>query len=99
MGRFEVKTDADCVLWLSGELDMAVAAEFAATAASVLDGQRELVLDLTQLDFLDSSGIRAIVDTAMRTDRGVLLRGPKPNVRRAIDITGIVGQRGIVLEP
>jgi anti-anti-sigma factor len=98
MARFGITIDVDCTVRLSGDLDMAAAVDFARIAGSALDGRRELVLDMTRLEFLDSSGIRAIVDLAMRTDRGILLRGPNRTVRRAIDLTGIVGQRGIRLE-
>jgi anti-anti-sigma factor len=95
---FEVRVDRDCVVWLSGELDMATAADFAATAIAALDGQRELVVDMSALRFLDSTGIQAIIATARRTDRGVVLRNPRPNVRRVIDLTGVTAQDGIRVE-
>jgi stage II sporulation protein AA (anti-sigma F factor antagonist) len=95
---FEVHVDRDCVVWLSGELDMATAAEFAMTAMGALDGQRELVVDLSALRFLDSTGIQAIIETARRTDRGVVLRRPRPNVQRVIDLTGVTAQHGIRIE-
>ena len=95
---FEVRVDPDCVVWLSGELDMATAAEFAMTAMGALDGQRELVLDMSALRFLDSTGIQAIVETARRADRGVVLRSPRPNVRRVLELTGIPDKDGIRVE-
>jgi hypothetical protein len=42
--------------------------------------------------------VRTILETARRTDRGVVLRRPRPNVRKVIDITGIVGRYGIRVE-
>src|SRR3954451_1288080 len=98
MDGFEVRVDRDCVVWLSGELDMAAAPEFVATAVGALDGQRELVLDMSALRFLDSTGIRAIVETARRTDRGVVLRSPRRNVLRVIEITGVTAHDGIRVE-
>ena len=99
MGRFEARIDEGCVVWLSGELDLAVAAEFASVATSAMDGQRELVLDLSGLEFLDSAGIRAILETASSTDRGLVLRSPRNNVRKVLGITGIAGRDGIRVEP
>ena len=76
-------------------LDLSAAVEFASTASSVLDGDGELVLDMTDLAFMDSSGVRALLEVAMRTYRGVALRRPQPIVRKVLDITGIVGRYGI----
>jgi stage II sporulation protein AA (anti-sigma F factor antagonist) len=98
MDGFEVRVDRDCVVWLSGELDMAAVGEFTVTAVGALDGQRELVLDMSALRFLDSTGIQAIVETARRTDRGVVLRHPRPNVRRVIDLTDVATHDGIRVE-
>lgn len=96
--RFRVRIDADHVVRLWGELDHAEATALAEVAASSVDTQRELVVDLTDLTFIDSAGIGVIVETARLTDGDVLLRGPRPAVRRVLDVTGIVGTTGIKLE-
>jgi anti-anti-sigma factor len=98
VGAFEARVDADCVVWLSGDLDLAVTARFAVAAAGALEAHRALLIDLSELEFIDSSGVRTILETARRTDRGVVLRRPRPNVRKVIDITGIVGRYGIRVE-
>ena len=95
MNDFDARGDADGVLWISGEIDMAVSNRFEVAAAETLDGQREFVIDLSGASFLDSTGIRAILNTARNTDKGVCLRNPTPNVRKVLDITGIVGRHGI----
>jgi anti-anti-sigma regulatory factor len=59
--QFEVRSDADGVLWLSGELDLAQMDSFIRTATANVDGQREVVLDLSELVFLDQAGIGAIM--------------------------------------
>src|SRR5829696_8690158 len=51
---FETRVDDDHVIWLSGELDVAAVDHFSTTVAAALDGQRELVVDLSALTFLDS---------------------------------------------
>ena len=99
MARFEVRIGGGCVLWLSGDLDLAAAADFVALAASAVDGEQELILDMSRLEFLDSAGLRAILEIAARTDRGVLLRSPRDHVRKLVAITGIDGRRGIRMQP
>jgi anti-anti-sigma factor len=71
---FGTRIDDDGVLWVRGELDLGVVDAFATAAEVALDGQREFVVDLSELAFLDSTGIRAIVQLATRTDRGICLR-------------------------
>jgi anti-anti-sigma factor len=95
---FGTRIDDEGVLWLSGELDLGVVDAFANAAENALDGQREFVIDLRELAFLDSTGIRAIVQLASRTERGVRLRQARPNVRKIIDLTGIAGRHGIRVE-
>ena len=95
MNDFDARADAEGVLWISGEIDMAVSKRFEAAAAETLDGQREFVIDLSRASFLDSTGIRAILHTAQSTDKGVCLRNPAPNVRKVLEVTGIVGRHGI----
>jgi anti-anti-sigma factor len=96
---FEARIDRDGVVWLSGELDLASADRFSEVASTALDGQREFVVDLSGLSFLDSTGIRAMLALAARTDRGVVLRDPPPNVRRILEITAVGGHSGIRIEP
>ena len=95
---FDVRADTEGVLWVSGEIDMSVSERFEAAAAESLDGQREFVIDLSGVSFLDSTGIRAILSTAKRTDKGVCLREPRPSVRKVIELTGIIGRNGIRIE-
>jgi len=53
------------VLAASGELDLAAAALFCARVDEVRDaGHRRLLLDLTQLEFCDSSGLQALIGAA-----------------------------------
>jgi anti-sigma B factor antagonist len=53
------------VLAASGELDLAAAAQFCARIDEVRDaGHPRLLLDLTELEFCDSSGLRALIGAA-----------------------------------
>ena len=98
MGGFEARADSDGVLWLSGELDMATVERFAAAAEQASDGRRRFVVDLSQLTFIDSTGIREVVRVARSTAAGVVLRNPRPFVRRVFDVTGISNHDGIEIE-
>src|SRR6187401_527924 len=95
---FESRIDPDGVVHLSGELDMAVADSFCQGLLSSLDGQRP-VLDLSELTFLDSSGIRAILQIASAKGQGVALRNLPPNIKRVLDVAGIDESMGVTIEP
>jgi anti-anti-sigma factor len=90
MADFQVDPGSDGVLYLSGEFDMAVAEGFAADAVANLDGQRDLVLDVSELAFIDSMGIRALLQLArLAAPKGVVLRRPRANVERVLEIVDI----------
>jgi anti-anti-sigma regulatory factor len=55
MYPLEIRSDHDGVLWLSGEFDLAGMEPFLRTATANVDGGREVILDLSELTFLDSS--------------------------------------------
>jgi anti-anti-sigma factor len=97
--QFEVRSDADGVLWLSGELDLAQMDSFIRTATANVDGQREVVLDLSELVFLDQAGIGAIMRFAdIVCQRGVALRNPRENVRTVLSIAGVARKSGLRIE-
>ena len=56
--------------------------------------RQKIELDLDQLDFLDASGVRLLLDLAQRSRRnGRRLRikpGNSPQVRRVLELTGVV---------
>jgi anti-sigma B factor antagonist len=98
-GPFHLRADEEGVLWLSGELDLSQADTFTASAAALVNGNREVTLDCSELTFLDSSGIRAIFQLASRAESRVIIRNPTENVRKVFAIVGIDGQMGVRVEP
>lgn len=79
------------LLSLSGSLDASVSMQAGEDLRKLLaEGRRRLVLDLQHLDFIDSSGLSALLATlrAARREGGnlVLLRLPEV-VRPAIELT------------
>jgi anti-anti-sigma factor len=87
----EVRDREAQIIMLSGELDLATASELAlaigvaeATSATVI------VLDLRELEFIDSSGIHAVVDARRRVgERLILVRGTGC-VQRVFELCGLV---------
>jgi anti-anti-sigma factor len=51
----------------------------------------DVVLDLRSLSFMDSSGVKVIIEAAQRLGprRSIVLRHPAGEVRRLIDVTGL----------
>ena len=78
------------VVALRGELDFDEAPTFARVLESLrADGEREVVVDLSDLTFIDSSGISVLVlaARAAAADEGMLvIASPTPHVQRVFDI-------------
>ncbi len=77
----------DGVLRLSGELDLATAEDLLVAFRSGFNDGSEVILDLSELEFIDSTGIYAFVTIAKEASpRGVVLRSPRRPVRKVIDL-------------
>jgi anti-sigma B factor antagonist len=96
--HFEIRADHDGVLWLSGELDLEQMDMFGAIATASLNGQRQVILELSGLTFLDSSGIRAILRFADLVPEGIILRNPSDNVSKVLEIAGVGDLADVRLE-
>jgi anti-sigma B factor antagonist len=88
-----------------GELDLATAPELEdKVLAAVRAGDRAVVLDLRELTFMDSTGVRTIVAAHKAAEEaGTELRVVRPGadnpVSRVIEISGIADALGLVNEP
>jgi len=79
------------VLKLSGELDIASARMLERAIESLGSSDRRLVLDLGELAFMDSSGLRALLHArqqAAATNRELLLRHGPRQVQRVFELSG-----------
>ncbi|NKZ07278.1 STAS domain-containing protein [Actinomadura latina] len=81
------------VVRLCGELDIACSEDL---RRDLNEARREhgehLVLDLAELEFMDSNGLSVIVACYKATTAAggsLTLAGPRPIVRRALEITGL----------
>ncbi len=89
--RLELDTDVDGALVLRGEIDSYTAPDL----ANRLSGDPPVdVLDLAGVTFIDSSGLRVLVETHQaRADAGsrLVLRTPSASVQRLLEISGLAG--------
>jgi anti-anti-sigma factor len=80
------------VVRLAGELDLSGVGDLESRLAPVVTAPevREVVFDLAELAFIDSSGLAVLVKTA-GSGKPVRLRRPSPLVREVISVTGLHG--------
>jgi anti-sigma B factor antagonist len=96
--------DGRVVVTIRGELDLATAPELETALLERLDAGQEVVLDLRELQFMDSSGLRVLVTAHARAgDGGPRFAIVRPlaggEVAKILDIAGIEQQLNVVEEP
>jgi anti-sigma B factor antagonist len=85
--------DGQVVVVLRGELDVAQAAQVAASLAVVAASGLDVIVDLEGLEFIDSSGLAALVHArhhARRAGGDLLLAAPQQQVLRILAITRLL---------
>ena len=85
--------DGTIVLKVRGDADVQSAETLRGALGWVADaGASVIVLDLAQLDFIDSSGISVLVDAQLRADRDgrtLVLRNLSAQVERVLTVAGL----------
>ena len=77
------------ILRLTGELDLATVNDLQETVAALVDRAPEhLIVDLSDVTFMDSSGIALLLQVSQRLPR-TELRNPSPLIRRVLDLTAL----------
>ena len=88
-----IRRDSTATLMLRGELDLAgVAAAKEKLIAEVVEGDERVVVDATLLDFMDSTGLRLLLDLKHRlgdADRTLSIGPVSPAVARILDVSGV----------
>jgi anti-sigma B factor antagonist len=85
--------DGQAVVVLSGELDVTEAASVAASLSEVATSGRDVIVDLGGLEYIDSSGLAALVlarQQARRSGCDLLLAAPRQQVLRMLAITRLI---------
>ena len=89
--RLEVDDDTVTCVRVMGELDVSTAPQLRECLHQLyLSGQRRVVLDLAELDFIDSTGIGVMVGALKRfrdDDGDVALRSPNRLVQKVLELT------------
>ena len=101
MSELELRREADGAysLRVRGEIDLANLARLRELLEEAIDGgASRIVVDCHDLEFLDSSGIGALVAarTRLGADGELVLDSPPSHVRKVLDITGVTDHLSVV---
>lgn len=80
------------VLSVVGDVDLAAHSRFEADIEQAWDGTTDLVIDCSQVTFLDSMGLRVLVHAMQRAaanGRHITLAEPADPVLRVLDLAGV----------
>lgn len=83
-------TDTEVVVMVSGEIDLASAPSLSGAISAVIDQMRsDLVIDLTDVTFLDAAGLSVLVSARRQLAHQfrMVLRKPRTHVRKVLVIT------------
>ncbi|MEZ0109652.1 anti-anti-sigma factor [Catenulispora sp. EB89] len=84
--------DGRVVLTVAGDVDLAAHARFQADLDQAWDGSTDLVIDCSQVDFLDSMGLRVLVHARQRAvdnGRDLVVAAPSEPVLRVLELAGV----------
>jgi len=87
------ESDGQVIVTLRGQLDLAEAARVAAALAVVAAREPQIIVDLAALEFIDSSGVAALVrgrNLARRAGGELLLAAPQQQVLRVLTLTRLI---------
>ena len=85
--------DGQVIVALRGVLDVTDAVSVAAALAAVAARQRDIIIDLAGLEFIDSSGVAALVRgrrQARHAGGELLLAAPQQQVLRVLTLTRLI---------
>jgi anti-sigma B factor antagonist len=91
------------VVTLTGELDLATAPQAEAAVLPAVSAGRDVVLDLRDLEFMDSTGVRVLIAAQRAAAEGggtFALRRTDPAsvVTRILEVSGLIGVLTVVDE-
>ncbi|HEX5936424.1 MAG TPA: STAS domain-containing protein [Actinomycetota bacterium] len=86
---------------LEGELDMATAPDLAELLRETGSASEPILLDFSRISFMDSSGLRVILEAAAERNGGggLVILHPRPQVQRVLDISIPGGTPGLEVRP
>jgi anti-anti-sigma factor len=94
----KVRTDRPSrIITLEGELDLASKDQFAAAVDPLLDTPGPVTLALEGLEFMDSSGLRAVIQAARRATT-LVLRNPRGQVDQLLRLCDLERLDNVTIE-
>jgi anti-sigma B factor antagonist len=86
-------------LVLVGEIDAHTSPDLADQLAELPGGAGDITIDMSDVEFIDSSGLRVIIDVHQRAeevDRRLVLRSPSSAVARLVEIAGLADHLHVI---
>ena len=92
----DIKVDVahdDAIVWVGGVLDLYTASRLREAMLELLVGRNdpfEIILDVSAVDFIDSSGLGVLVAVLKRLRHiggDLVVRAPSPSLRRLLAVT------------
>jgi len=71
-----------------GEIDAHTAPQVEACLRNCSNGHKAIVLDVSQIEFIDSTGLTLLIRTQRREPERFALRGDNPVVERLLKVSG-----------
>ena len=92
--RIDVEAEGpDTAMHVAGELDLVSRQPFWSEFSRLAERPRgQLIIDLSEVSFLDASGLRTLVDAEKLVGRRLVLRAPSAPARRILELTGLDGR-------
>lgn len=89
----EIKKISDgsaLTIYISGRIDAATALQLDKDLQATLGGVSDLTVDLADLEYISSAGLRTLLKIQKRMDRqgAMRIRNIRENVREVLDMTG-----------
>ena len=102
--RVDLRSDRQgLIVALAGEFDLAGVAQFEHALAAVADAEpARVVVDFTELQFIDSTGIAAIVGAMAERERAgdrLCACGVRGQVQRLLELVGVSDRLSLVACP
>ena len=81
------------IVGVRGDVDVATSPQLRAELQAAIDaGSKEVVVDVSAMDFIDSAGLGVLIGALKRAseaDVRLVLRGVQPSPRKVLGITGL----------
>lgn len=89
----KVSEGSALTLYLGGRLDAVTALQLDKDLTAALNGVDDLTVDLADLEYISSAGLRMLLKTQKRMDKqgAMRIRNIRENVREVLDMTGFSG--------